>query len=402
MSATTNSRQQLCSAIQDLMHANRRQADDALYTVPSPDTYPYQWLWDSCYHAIILRHFDVDSAKRELQSLFLRQYDNGMLPHMLYWQPSEKININWGKDGVSSITQPPIVALAVQKVLETDADINFLSSVYPGLQQFYDYLLRERVDDSGLAAIINPDESGEDNSPRFDQALGLNSGQSLSENFAARLELVDYDRGGEFDLDRMRQRFWVYDVPFNCFLVENLQIMSELATQQGLSDDARRYTVAADKLETALKQQLFDGEEYWPIDGANGRELHCLSWHVFAPLACGLLSETEARRLIHSRLLSDQTFLTTYGVRTVAKHDPAYDPEGMWRGPVWTSVNWWVARGLQRYGYVELAHSMGVASLQLLKRSGFREYYHPETGAGLGAHDFTWGGLVLDMLEFES
>jgi len=383
------------------MHANRRETGDALYTVPSPDTYPHQWLWDSCYHAIILRSFDVDSAKRELQSLFIRQYDNGMLPHMIYWQPSDKININWGKDGVSSITQPPIVALAVQKVLAVDDDMSFLSDVYPGMKQFYEYLLRERIDGSGVAAIINPDESGEDNSPRFDQALGLSSGQSFAENFAARLELVDYDRGGEFDLSRMHERFWVYDVPFNCFLVENLRIISKLATRQGLSGDARRFTAAADKLQAALKRQLFDGEEYWPIDGANGRELHALSWHVFAPLACGLLSDSEAQRLIYRRLLSDEDFLTSYGVRTVAKHDSTYNSEGMWRGPVWIGVNWWVARGLQRYGYDDLAHSLQIASLQLLKKSGFREYYHPETGAGLGAHDFTWGGLVVDMLEFE-
>jgi len=28
---------------------------------------------------------------------------------------------------------------------------------------------------------------------------------------------------------------------------------------------------------------------------------------------------------------------------------------------------------------------------------GFREYYNPFTGEGMGARGFTWGGLVLDM-----
>ena len=29
--------------------------------------------------------------------------------------------------------------------------------------------------------------------------------------------------------------------------------------------------------------------------------------------------------------------------------------------------------------------------------SGFREYYHPYTGEGLGARDFGWTTLILDM-----
>ena len=39
------------------------------YTVPDPIVYPYQWLWDSCYHAIVLSHFSVEDAQKELLSL---------------------------------------------------------------------------------------------------------------------------------------------------------------------------------------------------------------------------------------------------------------------------------------------------------------------------------------------
>ena len=30
-------------------------------------------------------------------------------------------------------------------------------------------------------------------------------------------------------------------------------------------------------------------------------------------------------------------------------------------------------------------------------KSGFREYYHPDSGAGYGARDFGWSTLVVDM-----
>ncbi len=39
------------------------------YTVPSTDLYPHQWLWDSCFTAIGLRHLDTKRAQQELLSL---------------------------------------------------------------------------------------------------------------------------------------------------------------------------------------------------------------------------------------------------------------------------------------------------------------------------------------------
>jgi hypothetical protein len=33
------------------------------FTVPAGDLYPHQWLWDSCFIAIGLRHLDVKPCK---------------------------------------------------------------------------------------------------------------------------------------------------------------------------------------------------------------------------------------------------------------------------------------------------------------------------------------------------
>jgi len=48
-------------------------------------------------------------------------------------------------------------------------------------------------------------------------------------------------------------------------------------------------------------------------------------------------------------------------------------------------------------GFEEVAEDIRQQSVELLKKSGFREYFNPETGGGLGAKNFTWGGLILDM-----
>src|SRR5690606_38600822 len=98
-----------------------------------------------------------------------------------YWQADYR-QINWGRemrgdilndgggtDGTSAITQPPILAEAIWKVHTTAPDRAFLEEIYPAVKAYYDALFTERdATPSGLIGIINPDESGEDNSPRFD------------------------------------------------------------------------------------------------------------------------------------------------------------------------------------------------------------------------------------------
>ncbi len=36
---------------------------------------------------------------------------------------------------------------------------------------------------------------------------------------------------------------------------------------------------------------------------------------------------------------------------------------------------------------------------ELITKSGFREYYDPLSGEGYGAKNFTWPGLILDMMD---
>src|SRR4030042_985633 len=36
---------------------------------PSTQTYPYQWFWGSCFHAIVWPHLDLEQAQEELRTL---------------------------------------------------------------------------------------------------------------------------------------------------------------------------------------------------------------------------------------------------------------------------------------------------------------------------------------------
>src|ERR1700751_901400 len=100
--------------------------DRELWTVPAGDLYPHQWLWDSCFIAIGLRHLDIERAQTELRSLLRGQWDNGMLPNIVFSGDGEKRHIDLWRSWVnpyaptevatSGITQPPMLAEAVRRV----------------------------------------------------------------------------------------------------------------------------------------------------------------------------------------------------------------------------------------------------------------------------------------------
>lgn len=261
----------LKKAVLELMIKNRRFSDGYQYTIPSPETYPFQWFWDSCFHAIILSHFNTEDAKKELLSLVSRQFDDGMIPHMICWEYNEAAfknpylkQIIWGKEKTSSITQPPMLAIAVLRIYQKDADIKFLQKIYPAINKFCKYLLSERDPaNDNLVAIINPDESGEDNSPRFDEALGLPARHTMEENFKKRLKLFQENIKCDFDAGRcMINFFWVKDVPINVIFIENLKATSEIAKALGKEEDSKFFIKKAEEVKQAMKKLMFEDKLY--------------------------------------------------------------------------------------------------------------------------------------------
>ena len=80
------------------------------YTVPNGAVYPFQWLWDSCFHAVTWAVLgEGDRARRELAHLFRTQSPLGFVPHVDYEHDPGHHAGFWRREGQSSITQPPDV-----------------------------------------------------------------------------------------------------------------------------------------------------------------------------------------------------------------------------------------------------------------------------------------------------
>jgi len=78
--------------------------------------------------------------------------------------------------------------------------------------------------------------------------------------------------------------------------------------------------------------------------------------------------------------------------------NPRWDRFRCWRGPSWINTAWLLVPAMRRLGY-EADAARIVASLQAAtERHGFREYYDPLTGEGLGARNFGWSTLLVDLV----
>jgi glycogen debranching enzyme len=87
------------------------------------------------------------------------------------------------------------------------------------------------------------------------------------------------------------------------------------------------------------------------------------------------------------------------GVASFDMLAPEFEARRYWRGPIWANLNWLLGRGLRQQGFAEQADALERTTLDLVGRSGMREYFDPVTGEGLGADGFSWtAAAVIDML----
>ena len=140
------------------------------YTAPNNSVYPWQWLWDSCFHTVVwLELGDEERALQELTHALSAQDDeSGFVPHMNYERGPDTHASFWGRRGASSITQPPMFGHALAECVRHGVDVpaELVERAVRGVA----FLLRRRARHlaSGLVLLAHPWESGADDSPRWD------------------------------------------------------------------------------------------------------------------------------------------------------------------------------------------------------------------------------------------
>src|SRR5688500_614212 len=391
----------------DLLASNRIYLDGHSYTAPSLDTvdfgrkdYANQYLWDSCFHAVIWRWIDPQKAQAELLSLISRQVeegpDTGMIPHCNYWR--NEGGWLWSQPQRSSITHPPLIAVAAHLVFEHSHDQEFLASIYSKVEKYHDWFDRRRdPDQDGLVCIIHPWEAGGDAPPRWDTFLGLDTYKPEAGR-AARIKMVEELVRYDYDPTALAAHGWfhVESLEINAIRAADMEAMSKIAQVLGKPSESAGWLGRAEAVREGFRSKMIvDG---LPYDLAGPDEIPILQANSgqFVTLFGGLPTHNQAERLVCQ--LQEANFWTSFPITNTPTDSPEFAPEHYWRGNVWPCLNWLIYQGLRRYGYHDLGNELASRSFALLKQSGFWEYYHPETGQGLGGHSFSWAAVMLDMI----
>lgn len=395
------------------------------YTCPAKEngTYVSQWLWDSCFHAMVYRWLDPEMAWEELQSLFVYQVtegpDAGMVPHQAHFSENDDENSQnlFRHPDRSMITQPPLIAIAVLAVYQKSPKLDILKSLYPKLVKYHQwYDNRRDPDNDDLCAIIHPWESGWDASQRWDSLLGIT--EATSEPVAMlqhkRLELVrtifEHHCSAE-ELVYAEDGFYAEPADYNAIRAADLDALAEIAREVGKKQqEIDEHKGHAERVRRAICQKMID------VNGDNQLRVHDLvgaeevkntpdSASKFI-LLFGRCVNQEYAELLRDELegKNGSGFNTPYRIATMPTDNRWFDSSEYWRGNIWLPLNSLIYTGLRNYGFLEEARSLAENSLDLVERSGFCEYYNPINGKSgrkfqeLCPKNQSWSTIVLDML----
>jgi hypothetical protein len=314
----------------------------------TPERWPHKdmWIWDTAFHAIGWRHIDPALSMELIDGLFDLQREDGFLtyrgnPGGPYFHLGDLL------------TQPPVLAIAVQLVYEVTQDDAWLKSLYPKLCAYLEWDMANRdLDGGGLVEWYIEDaeecrsgESGMDNSPRFDDAIALDA------------------------------------VDFNSYLANEYQVIAAMAVKWGFSDEAEKWQARSSKICKLIESKLWSDTHqfYCDFDPATQQQTSALASSGFMPLLCGAPSQEHAKAL-EKNLLDPQRFGSAFPVASIAVCDVEHYEKDMWRGPTWISVNWLIAKGFERYGMEKCSNSILNRSIEEMEAKAekfgtFFEYY---------------------------
>jgi hypothetical protein len=373
-------------------------------------------------------------------SLFEGQWANGMLPHILfrggkgYFPAAEywRTELSEFSPGIktSGITQPPVHALAALHIYKNCSDNkkarSFLKKIFPKIQLFHRYLLTKRdPENTGLATIFHPWESGLDNSLRWDEALARIKVEDLPQYKRVDTEKVssdqrptdaDYDRylylievmkKNNYDEEEIYKAipFKIKDITFNSILYAANKAMLEMANTLGEDSE---------EIDSWVKRTKDNYFEYfspdepektllYDYDLVGEKRIEKRTAASLISLCTDLLSQKQAKALAswmkHSHMCKEDCAHDHPVITSISVDDMQFNPLNYWRGPVWININWMLYQGMKKHRLFEDAKNLKESIIDLITEHGFYEYYNPLSGEGLGADNFSWtAALLIDLI----
>jgi glycogen debranching enzyme len=405
-----------------------RGNDRGGYTVPTHRLYPFQWNWDSAFVAMGWATFDEARGFTEVERLLEGQWDDGLVPQIVFHAPSDDYFPGpavWGTGHTpptSGITQPPVLASAVRRILDQCQDRAAaearVAAIYPKLLANHRWWQRARdPDGSGLVCTLHPWETGMDNSPAWDAALARvpmttttavqrrdlthvdATMRPRAEEYQRFIHLVDLFRDVGWRPEKMlaASPFRVADIATNSILLRAERDLLVLAQRFGQAQDVEEIAARAERMQVAI-EALWNAQRglYHSLDLVDRSPIDVATSAGLLPLYAAAADMSRARAM--SATLQRWAGQVGYLVPSTAPDDQRFDALRYWRGPVWAVVNWMIAEGASDSGQSSLAADLRSGTRDMIANGGFSEYFDPRDGRGIGGQDFSWTAAIYLLL----
>lgn len=394
------------------------------YTVPTDRLYPFQWNWDSAFVAMGFALYDVERAYRELERLAEGQWADGMIPHIVFHQPSDTYFPGpavWRTPNpvpTSGITQPPVFAIALRKLHEAGGDRARSLALYEAALRWHRWWYRARdPDGTGLVALLHPWESGSDNSPAWDVALARVPTTTLTPvarkdtghvsadmrprdaDYHRFIHLVDTYAECGWDPVRQWQKapFKVADIQTTAILLKAGEDLEVLARRFDRPAEAGEIAALNDRTRRAILAQWRPRlSRFVSRDLVSGADVEAATQAGFMPLLSLDLDRAIVEAIVAEMKVWSDGLKVAFP--TTKPGTSAWEPKRYWRGPAWAIIDWLLIDGLMRNRQPAAAAALRRSAIAAIEAEGFAEYFDPVTGEGCGGLGFSWTAAAYMVL----
>ena len=321
---------------------------------PNRGEYPTHFLWDTCFQNLAYEMMSDELVKDFLLQFPANQRSDGKYPQFLcstWARPAE--------------TQPALIGWATLRFAGQCKNDSFLRTMLSSLERNNEWWLNARMTSRGVVSCPHGLETGQDDSPRFD------NGPTLAADM-------------------------------NSYLLNQLRCTAALARTVGDQDKAAEWERRADALADAMIAVLYCAEDnlFYDVDPITGDFIRIVSPVSLLPLWAGVsLPEDRARGMIGRYLLSPDYLFGEIPFPSIAYNQPCYDAAHWWRGPTWLPEAWLMLETLEKFGYrKELTAARRRLYDMLLKDVSMHELFDSQTGQGLGSEEQGWTCAIFMKL----
>jgi|GEM_PF-1963291 len=328
--------------------------DGYVSVFPSRGSYTTHFTWDSCFQNLAYEKMNMQIAKDSMLQLIANMRSDGKIPQFLCctWNRPHEV-------------QPALIAWASKRIYDQTGDKAFMKKIFLALEKNNEWWLTQRMTRFGVIYCPHGLETGQDDSPRFDDGA-------------------------------------VLAVDMNAYLLSQLNICAEIAAAFGWKSKAAKWKKAAAQLGQNMIKMLYDEEKNMFFDAMadTGVKRPLVTPSGLIPLWGGVpLAEDKKKAMVRDWLLNPALMFGNVPFPSVAYNESVYRPEAWWRGPMWPSEAWLMLEVLEQNGFTkELKIAKDKIYNMIVESGQLYELWNSQTGEGEGNPEQGWTAAIFIRL----